>query len=149
MVYIICKLPSGFLCLSLSNINSMYAASNPTLAMIPKRSNTTTTRTVRLLSESEPDERIQRKARIADPARAVIPITRSPDVFGEGKRGAGDDGPRRLIDEQFEREGRAVDGFFPRPGVGRLRDPVVPVPVGDLCVREQKQSKWTGLDTHG
>ena len=109
----------------------------------------TTTHTVCLLREPEPDERVQRKARIPYPARTIIPVTCSTDVFGEGKSGAGNDGPGRLVDKQFEREGRAVDSFFPRSGVGRLRDPVVPVPAGDLYVRERKKCAGRGLDTHG
>ena len=43
-----------------------------------------------------------------------------------------------------------MDGFFPRSSVGRLRDPVVPVPTGGLRVGEQKKKRERrGLDTCG
>lgn len=62
------------------------------------------------------------------------PVARAADVLGQAERGARDDGARRLVDEQLERERAAVHGLLPGAGVGRAPDPGVPVVVRLLCV---------------
>src|SRR5580692_6172344 len=71
----------------------------------------------RLGGESEPQESVQRKGRVADPGVAVIPISGSFDFFRKAAGRGGDEGPRRLEGEEFERERRSMDDVPPAPNV--------------------------------
>ena len=84
-------------------------------------------RTVRLIRKPQPNQRIQRERRVADPRRAVVPVARPADVLGQAERRARDDRARRLEDEQLERERAPVHGLLPRAAVRRPPDPRRPV----------------------
>jgi len=58
MVYMICKLPSGFLSLKRSKINSRYAEKNVALGLSKGEALTKIIGTVSFLSEAKPDQRI-------------------------------------------------------------------------------------------
>ncbi len=47
-----------------------------------------------------------------------VPIPRTPDVLGQAEGRTGDDGAGGFVYEELEREGGAVDGFFPGALVG-------------------------------
>lgn len=76
------------------------------------------TPTIRLSRKPQPNQRVQRERTIPDPRRAIVPVTRPADVLRQAERGRGDDRARGLVDQELEREGRAVHGFFPGAGVG-------------------------------
>ena len=84
-------------------------------------------RTVRLVRKPQPNERIQRERRVADPRRAVVPVARPANVLGQAERRARDDRARRLEDEQLQRERAPVHRLLPRARVRRAPDPRCPV----------------------
>ena len=79
-----------------------------------------------LLGEAEPQERVQREGRVADPRVAVVPVARAADRLGQARRGGRDDGARRLVGQQLQRQRRARDHLAPATPVLRLRDPAPP-----------------------
>src|SRR5262249_47539345 len=57
----------------------------------------------------------------------IVPVTLSADRLGQTTSRGGDDRPRGLEREEFERQGRAMDHLPPATLVGALREPAPPV----------------------
>ena len=74
-----------------------------------------------LLGEAEPQERVQREGRVADPRVAVVVVPHAADVLGQARRRRGDDRARRPVRHQLERQRRAVDHLAPAALVAALR----------------------------
>src|SRR5207244_8652953 len=78
---------------------------------------------VRLLVVAEPEQRVERPARVADPAEAVVPVAAAAEPLREGGRGRGHDRAGGRVDEQLEHEETADDGLAPGAVVARAAAP--------------------------
>ena len=57
--------------------------------------------------------RVEAERRVADPDVAVVPVALAADLLGQARRRRGDDRAGRLVGEQLEGEGGAVDRLAP------------------------------------
>jgi len=73
------------------------------------------------------DEGIDGEGGVADPGVAIVPVAFSADGLGKAEGGRGDDRPELGGGEEFEHEGRSVDGFPPAAAVSGVIDPIFPV----------------------
>ena len=73
---------------------------------------------------------IEAERRVADPAIAIVPVARSPDLLGQGGGRGGDDAARRRIGQQLQRDQRALDHVAMRALILRTPDPVFPEGLG-------------------
>ncbi len=79
-----------------------------------------------LFGEADPQQGVEREGGVADPGVAVVPVAHPADILGQATGGRGDDGAGRLVGEELERQGRAVNRLTPAAGVGASREPVAP-----------------------
>ncbi len=89
-----------------------------------------------LLGEAEPQQRVEREGRVADPGVAVVPVALAAELLRQARRRRGDDRARRAVREQLERERRPVHHLAPAPLVAGVREP--PAPVRAPCARRAR-----------
>ena len=82
---------------------------------------------VRLVGQSELEERVERERGVAQPGEPIVPVARSTDRLGKARRRGCHDGSGRRICHQLERERRAPDVLLVRTGVAAPLDPLPPV----------------------
>ena len=86
----------------------------------------------RLVGEAEPQQRVEAERGVADPHVAVVPVAAPAHRLGQARGRRGDDRAGRLVGEQLERQGGAVDRLAPASGVRRARHPRPPELRGPL-----------------
>ena len=59
----------------------------------------------RLGGVPEPDQRVQREGRVADPGVAVVPVALAAELLREAARGRGDERSEPVRHEQLENQG--------------------------------------------
>jgi len=78
------------------------------------------------VSEPDPEQRVEREARVADPRVAVVPVPLAADPLREARRRGGDDGPGRVEAEELERQCRPVHHLAPPARVAGPPEPPAP-----------------------
>ncbi len=68
---------------------------------------------------------------VPNPTEAVIPVTLTANLLGEGGGGGCDDGPGRGVRERLQRDRRAFDADAGAVAIGNFRRPLIP-PVSGL-----------------
>ena len=85
-----------------------------------------------LLGEAEPQQRVERERRVADPGVAVVPVAHAADAPpGRLVVAAATMAPGRAVGQQLQRQRRAAHHLAPAAAVGAAGDPAPPV-VGRL-----------------
>src|SRR6266545_2882333 len=79
------------------------------------------------LREPEPKKSVEGEGRVPNPGVAVVPVALPADLLREARRRSGDDGPRRLVGEQLQRQSRPMHHLAPAPAVAGLGQPAAPV----------------------
>ena len=87
---------------------------------------------VRLVVVAEPQHRVERPARVAQPGEAVVPVAAAADPLRQRGGRRGDDRSRRREGEQLERQRAAGDGLRPGALVAEAPGPLRPEAPGEL-----------------
>ncbi len=80
-----------------------------------------------LLGKPDAQEPVEGEGGVPDPGVAVVPVTLPADTLGQAARRRRYDRTRRLVGQELERQGRAVDHLAPAARVGAFREPAAPV----------------------
>src|SRR6266508_2364918 len=75
------------------------------------------------LREPEPKEPVKREGGVPNPRVAVVPVALPPDLLREARRRSGDNGSRRLVGEQLQRQSRPMHHLAPAPAVAAPAPP--------------------------
>ena len=123
----------GDLAPAVDAVHDLERARSPRCAFRSNRSVSQSMNAARLLGEAEPQQRVERKRRVADPGVAVVPVALAAEHLGQARGRRRDDRARWAVGEELQRQRGAVHGLAPAAPVARLRQP--PAPVLTRCAR--------------
>jgi len=73
---------------------------------------------------------VENERRVAEPREAIIPVSRATDFFRKRRRRRGNQRPRRIERQQFQRQRAAPHEILIRTAIGAQLRPLIPVPQG-------------------